>query len=137
MTPEFAQAARSLIAAPSGDADDSHQATERAVHACERLANHLSRLIGEAGVQLLLKRSIVRTGKQFSWLAAGPPSESTLLGLRKAMEQQDPETIADAFVAMLVTFVGLLERLIGEGLVTRLLEEVWPTVFANAAKDIQ
>lgn len=57
--------------------------------------------------------------------------------LRDAMENQDPESITEAFVAVLLAFVGLLERLIGEGLVARLLDEVWPAVFTHAAKDTQ
>ena len=51
------------------------------------------------------------------------------------MEQQDPAASIEAFVAVLSTFVGLLERLVGEGLVERLLGEVWPTVFSYPAKD--
>jgi hypothetical protein len=32
-------------------------------------------------------------------------------------------------------FVGLLEKLIGEPLVNRLIDEVWPGIFAQPAKD--
>lgn len=95
------------------------------------------RLIGDTGVQLLFKRSIVLASQQFAWLPLAPTSESVSTALRNAMEQQDPESITDAFVAVLSTFIGLLERLIGAGLVERLLDEVWPAVFTHGAKDTQ
>lgn len=135
MTPELGHAARRLAADRFGDVSEPRELAERAVHAYQQLATHLARLIGDAGVQLLLKRSVVLASKQLPWLVGGPPSASSLSGLRTALEQQDRESITEAFIAVLSAFVGLLERLIGEGLVERLLGEVWPTVFANAAKD--
>lgn len=84
---------------------------------------------------MLLKRAIVLATAQLPWLPAGPATESPLTALRAAMEQQDAASITEAFVAVLSAFVGLLERLIGRGLVERLLDEVWPTVFAHPEKD--
>ena len=55
--------------------------------------------------------------------------------LRDRLAQQDLAVIADAFVVILSVFVGLLEKLIGEPLVKRLIDEVWPDIFAQAAKD--
>jgi hypothetical protein len=105
------------------------------VEACERFGRHLARLLGDTGVQLLLKRSIVIASEPFSWLTTAATQDSALAALRVAMEQQDPASITEAFVAVLSAFVGLLERLIGEGLVERLLDEVWPSVFTHPVKD--
>lgn len=135
MTPDFGQAARRLIAGQPGDT--SNQVAERAAQACERFAKHLARLLGHTGAQLLVRRSLTLASLQFPWLAAVLTPDDTVTALRDAMEQQDPETITDAFVAVLSAFVGLLERLIGEGLVERQLDEVWPDVFAHPAKDTQ
>ena len=132
-------AARSLLAGQPGDGDSSKQVAERATLATERFTEHLSRLLGEIGARMLLERSIVIASARFSWLrtqpvAADQPTPPSS-ALRHAMEQQEPGAITDAFVELLVTFVGLLERLIGAGLVERLLNEVWPAAFAPAAKD--
>lgn len=133
MTSGFGQAARTLVAGQPGDVDSSALVAERAAKAFDQLAKHLARLLGDAGVQLLLKRSIAKASAQFAWLSAGASTDpATLQGV---MENQDPESITEAFVAVLSAFVGLLERLIGEGLVARLLDEVWPTVFKQPAKD--
>lgn len=132
MSPDFGHAARTLLA---GHGTSSPELADRAVQACERLATHLARLLGETGVQMLLKRSVVLASGQFPWLVAEPPAETALATLRNAMEHQDRDAIIESFVGVLTTFVSLLERLIGEGLVERLLEELWPTVFTHAAKE--
>jgi len=133
VTPDFGNAARRLIAGEPGDASD--KVAERAAQACERFANHLARLLGTTGAQLLLRRSVALASAQFPWLSVAQAPGDTVSALRTAMEQQAPELITEAFVAVLSAFVGLLERLIGEGLVARQLNDVWPTVFTHPAKD--
>ena len=78
--------------------------------------------------------SIVLATAQFPWLAGVSRSENAS-ELRDRFAQQDPAAIADAFVVILCLFVGLLEKLIGEPLVSRLIDEVWPGIFAQPAKD--
>ena len=133
MNPELTAAARSLVAG-----DSSAQVAAGAVHACERLTYHLARLIGEIGIRTLLARSVALTSARFPWLAntvpGTAPADAPWASLGTAMELQDPHTASEAFVDLLSGFVGLLERLIGEGLVMRLLQEVWPEVF-HAAKE--
>ena len=134
MTPDFGQAARQLVA---GQPDDSSiQVAERAAHACDRFANHLARLLGHSGAQLLLRRSVALVSVSIPWLAAALTPGEIVPALQTALTLQDPESIKDAFVAVLAAFVDLLERLIGEGLVARQLDDVWPTVFTYPAKDI-
>jgi hypothetical protein len=133
--PEFGPAARTLVGGPPGDVVSSVLVAGRAARALDDLTAHLARLLGDAGVQLLLKRSIARASEQFPWLVGGASQGRATSALRDVMEKQDPESIADAVVAVLAAFVGLLERLIGQGLVARLLDEVWPSVFTPAAKD--
>jgi hypothetical protein len=137
---EIGNAARRLLAGEPGDGNSSKQVAERATQACERLAKHMSRLLGETGVQMLFARSVVIASVQLPWLRTAPSTTtqpaSATSALRDAMEQQEPESIADAFVAILSTLVGLLKRLIGDGLVDRLLNEVWPSVFAYEKEDI-
>jgi hypothetical protein len=81
---------------------------------------------------MLFARSVGIASTRHPWLPVVP----TLPTLRDAMEQQDPATIADAFTAILSNLIDLLKRLIGDGLVDRLLNELWPSVFVQEAKDI-
>jgi len=130
VNPDFGQAARNLL-----DSGTSEQLAERATQACQRLAKHLSALLGETGVELLLKRSLTLASARFPWLTEGETDRDASSQLRAALAQRDAAPLVDAFVTVLSTFVGLLERLIGAGLVDRLLAEVWPTVFVHVAKD--
>jgi hypothetical protein len=133
VSPDFRDAARVLVGEQPSD-ESSAQVAERAVGAYHTLSRHLARLLGETGVRMMFKRSIVLTTAQFPWLAGVSRSENES-ELRDRFAQQDPAVIADAFVVILSVFVGLLERLIGEPLVYRLIDEVWPGVFAQPAKD--
>lgn len=128
MTPELAAAVRELVAG-----DSPTRVAAGAVHACEQLTRHLARIVGEIGIRTLLARSAALTSARFPWLVntipANAPADAPWASLRSAMELQDPPTASEAFVDLLSTFVDLLGRLIGEGLVARLLQEVWPEVF--------
>jgi hypothetical protein len=139
VTSELGQAARRLLVGKPGEGSSSKEIAARAAQACERLAQHLSRLLGRAGVQMLLERSIVLASAELAWLGGARSgvrgAEDATSALRDAMERQDPQAISDGFVAILSAFVGLLDRLIGKVLVERLLHEVWPTVFVPAVKD--
>jgi len=134
VTDEIADAARSLVGArETGPPPSSKQIADRATQACERLSQHLSRLLGEAGVGMLWERSIVLASVAYPWLAAAKSRD--IAAFNTAMASQSPDAAIDAFVAVLSSFVGLLERLIGEGLVQRQLDEVWPGVFFRDVKE--
>jgi hypothetical protein len=138
---QVSSGARRLLAGTPGESESSKQLAERAAAACEQFAQHLSRLLGATAVDLLVQRSVVLASATLPWLA--PPSSRRPVGavtttgaLRAAMEREDPAAISEAFATILSELVGLLGRLIGEGLVDRLLHEVWPTVFVAEVKDI-
>jgi len=141
VTVELASAARLLLAGPAGAPRSSQEIAKKAAEACERLSQHLSRLIGESGIRALLRRSIVLASAEIPWLSNATtglsmdPGASPCSALRASLELQEPDAATDAFVAVLGTFVGLLKRFVGEGLVERLLHEVWPSVFPDASKE--
>lgn len=133
MSADLDQRARHLLA---GDGDrTSADIADRAARACDRLATHISGLLGRTGVTLLVRRSISLATAQHAWLTPALVPDDPVAGLREAMSMQDAESITSAFGLVLSAFVGLLQRLIGEDLVERLLEEAWPTVFSDGAKD--
>jgi hypothetical protein len=134
VTTKLADAARKLLATESGEVATQDVAM-RATQACEQLAQPLSRLIGDLGIRTLLNRSLYLASASFPWLAGANvnrSSDGTATAFRTRMESQSPEEAADAFVLVLSTVVGLLEKLIGAGLVTRVLHELWPVVFRSA-----
>jgi hypothetical protein len=131
--PDFSDAARALLGEQTSG-ENAAQVAERAASAYHTLSRHLARLLGETGIRMLFKRSIVLATAQFPWLAGVSRAEHES-ELRDRLAQQDPAVIADAFVVILTIFVGLLEKLIGEPVVNRLIGEVWPGIFAQPAKD--
>ena len=105
-----------------GNAASEATAAERVV---ARLRRELGRLIGPAGFDVLLARSLVLARRAYPVLArvtAGPGG--TLAGL------DDPAPDVSAFhegsVALVAYFIELLATLIGEDLAMRLVRSVWP-----------
>lgn len=134
---ELEHSARRLLAGRPGEGNSARELAERAAGACATLATYLSRLLGETGVHMILQRSIGMASVKFPWLQSARASsdQPAPAALRLALEHQEPDVISDAFVEVFSTFVALLKRLIGDGLVERLLNEVWPAVFVPAVKD--
>jgi hypothetical protein len=139
VSPRLGQAAKRLVTGEGGD-HSSKQLAERVANAVRKLGDHLARLLGKMGMEMLLERSLALASAEYSWLVVASQGHEVVEGrvasaLQGAMEAQDPEAIVEAFAAVLSALVGLLERLIGEELVERLLEEVWPEVFVRVAKE--
>ena len=103
---------------------EASEVAERAVRAWERLATRLAPIIGERGFRVLYERSVHLTQSAFPWLAPPdePQQDSFLAILRQSLERQHPTLAADAHRALLLTFTGLLNSLIGEVLTTRLMQ---------------
>lgn len=131
---EVAEGARELLAPRDGEA--SKDVADRASRICRQLTQHLARLVGEIGVAALVRRSIVLATIEFPWLAIrlGDPLD-VYIELHAVLERQPPATAAAGFIGVFTTFVGLLKRLIGDGLVDHLLAELWPAIFPIAVQE--
>jgi hypothetical protein len=138
---EIARAARTLLVGDATQPGSAARIAARAAEACERLSRHLARLMGEMGSRAIFNRSLLLTRTRFPWIAnvvgtAGlPPGESPWTPLRTSMELQDAETAVEAFAELLSTLVRLLGDLIGDPLVSQLLQEVWPHVFRRGGAE--
>ena len=96
------------------------------MHAWRNLAKRLTPIIGERGFHVLYVRSLHLTQRNFPSLPSAPlqsdNTESSLAILKQSLERQHPTLAEDAHRALLLTFTGLLNSLIGEILAARLLE---------------
>lgn len=100
------------------------------------LARHFARLIGTAGVQSVLDRSIELASTRHPWLG-GPRTDAPRTGwsLREPFARRtEPDGVA-GLADLLSTFIGLLGRFIGEELVARALHELWPDAFPVTTKE--
>lgn len=134
---ELAAGVRKLLAPQPGE-ETSQDVAERAARVCERLTQHLARLVGEAGVNALIRRSMVLASSQFPWLSiplADRAEIDACPALHAVLERQAPTVALEGFVGVFATLIGLLKRLIGDGLVDHLLAEVWPAIFPLAVEE--
>ncbi len=135
MTLDLAATARRVLAS---EGNAGAPVADCAVLAFERVTVHLSRLVGLTGIKTLFHRSVVLSSRTFPWLvnaAGGSGGDDPIGALGARLADQDPDAVADAFILVLSTFVGLLGRLIGDALVLQLLHEVWPSVVPGDAKE--
>lgn len=102
--------------------------SEVLLHPWQRLAQHLSPLIGESGFCALYGRTIRLVIPHFDWLHAVQPGSSpeqsfiALVGIYSTVHV-DAATAANT--ALLTTFTELLSGLIGQALTRRLLDSAW------------
>jgi hypothetical protein len=117
-----------LLRQEAGRDADSKAVAAAALRLYDRLAEQLTPLIGDAGIDALTGRSLHLTRREFPWLEEVPEgndSDGPFAQARLRLERQEAATAADAAVATLATLVALLSALIGEGLTSRLLQAAW------------
>jgi hypothetical protein len=125
---------RRMLAREAGAGANAPAIAAAARRLCERFAEHLTPLIGDAGVAAICARSLHLAQRSVPGLAsvrASAHGDSPFVLLQRSLEQQEPAAATEAAVAMLATIGELLVSFIGESLTTRLLREAWPDDFAG------
>ncbi|HEY5801897.1 MAG TPA: hypothetical protein VIT92_16870 [Burkholderiaceae bacterium] len=116
---------RQLIDRATAMAPDAG-AADGALHPWRRLSMQLTPLIGDAGFQALLSRSLRIAAAGHGWLpAAAQVYASQFEQLQTAFAAQTPPAVRAANLALLDTFTKLLSGLIGGALTLRLLNSAW------------
>ena len=125
---------RRMLAREAGTGADAPAVAAAARRLCERFAEQLRPLIGDAGVAAICSRSLHLAQRNVPGLAPVRESaqgDAPFALLQLSLEQQEPAAAAEAAVALLATVSELLASFIGESLTTRLLSETWPDDFAG------
>jgi histone H3/H4 len=125
---------RRLLAREAGTDADARAIAAAARRLCERFAQQVTPLIGDAGVAAICARSLHLTQQQFPSLAPlhlSDHGDAPFTRVQLALEQQQPAVACAAAVAVLTTVGDVLASFIGERLTTRLLREAWPDGFAG------
>ena len=92
----------------------------------EKLHAHLAPLVGPAGVQALLVRSVKLRHTEFSFLEVAVLDSSTTL--RECLQAQEPAVAIESAAALFGTFFALINTFIGERLTAQVLRSAWPTI---------
>jgi hypothetical protein len=117
-----------ILEALAPKADAGRAAVDHALWPWERLAEHLTPLIGDAGFCALYGRAVRLTAPEFKWITASQSAnsiESLFQTLREDFVSVEPAIMTRANNLLLDTYTGLLSALIGEVLTTRLLNAAW------------
>ena len=94
------------------------------VELLQMLAESLSNVIGEAGFESLLLRSMRRAGTRHPWLHIDPrerPGDPEFEQLRQLFQDRDPAEVRAASLLLFNTLVDTLATLVGAHLTTLLL----------------
>jgi hypothetical protein len=103
---------------------DSGTAAPDAVAIWVSLANKFGPLIGHASVAMLVARSLAAHRTAFPWLDpvdAPGMTQAPYPALRSVLESRSPDEVVTVTRAMLATYTGLLDRLIGARLAGQLV----------------
>jgi len=125
---------RRMLARQAGTGANAPAIAAAARRLCERFAEQLAPLIGDAGAAAICARSLHLTLRNVRGLApvrASVQGEAPFALLQQSLEQQEPAAATEVAVGVLATASELLALFIGESLTTRLLREAWPDDFAG------
>ena len=125
---------RRMVAREAGTDTSTPAIAAAARRLCERFAEQLAPLIGDAGVAAICARSLHLIQRKIPRLGpvhVSAQGDAPFALLQESLEQLDPAEATDAVVAVLATVSDLLVSFVGEGLTTRLLREAWPDDFAG------
>ena len=109
-----------------GAAGGADQCAKAAGQVYEKLHAHLAPLVGSAGVQALLARSVNLTHDEFSFLEVAVLEGSPKL--RERLKAQDPVVAMESSATLFGTFFTLITTFIGERLTTEALRRAWPMI---------
>ena len=124
------EAFRRLLAREVGSGDDAPAVALAARRLCERFAQQLTPIIGDAGVSAICLRTMHLAQIQFPSLAVIPPQgDGPFARVQESLQGLEPGVASDAAIVVLTTASKLLDSFIGEGLTTRLLHGAWPDSF--------
>jgi hypothetical protein len=124
------QAFRQLLVREVGSSSDAAAVALAARRLCERFAQQLTPIIGDAGVAAICSRSLHLAQRQFPSLPLIPAhGDGPFARVQESLQRLEPGVASDAAIAVLTTASNLLDSFIGEGLTTRLLRGAWPDTF--------
>jgi hypothetical protein len=130
------EAFRRLLAREVGSGSDAPAIALAARRLCERFAQQLTPIIGDAGVSAICSRSMHLAQRQFPSLALTPaPGDGPFGRVQESLQGLEPGVASDAAIAVLNTASNLLDSFIGEGLTTRLLRGAWPDNFDGNSQE--
>jgi hypothetical protein len=103
-----------------------------------KLFNSLSPVLGRVGSVELFRRSLQLTGNTFPFFTEVRTTEPSglLTALGVFLQEQEPEVILKASIALMTAYLELLAAFIGERLTWHLVQEAWPDLSPSLSEEI-
>ncbi len=102
----------------------------------EKLRHLLSTLLGAAGFRALLARALhLAKAKVPELSAVEVKSDGSLAGLSKVSRHSRSTPMAKGEVMLITELLALLDTYIGEALMLRLVQDVWPKATLDALEE--
>lgn len=123
--------ARRLLAHEAGGQQGSREVVESAENVCQKLRQHLGRLVGPAGFESLLARALYLSERQFPFLGGVTPDQQgkdCLKGVRESVQGLGPAEVVDGLATLIAGFLWLLGQFIGDDMALRQVARLWPEV---------
>lgn len=127
-----------VLAQHSGSDADAKRLAAAGRRAYDDLARVSTPLIGQMGVEALMRRALHLAGREHAWLVdsrdgghTGEPFADVLIRL----EHQELAVATEGAAAVFATFAGLLVTFIGEPVTMHLLRQAWPGAFSDASTE--
>lgn len=120
---------RRLVARAAAQSDTPDGAAHAVHAACERTYRKLTRSLGQSGSHALLTRALAQARIEHPLLGdirIGAQSEPGLGGVPGIVQAHGAPAVAAGLEAVLETLLGLLGRLIGDDVMTQLVERSTP-----------
>jgi hypothetical protein len=125
--PESRHLAQRLLAYEAVAGENSEPGESAAFRVCERLRRPLITLAGVAGFRALLSRALTLARAEAPSLSAVQvAADGSLKGLDELVSQTGKEQAREGAAILIAHLIGLLLTFIGEGLTSRLVQDVWP-----------
>ena len=118
-------AARRLIEGNRSELRESSSRAHGVAAACNDLYRGLSRWVGPDGCHAVFTRALAQVREKsgsLDQILLRPGADPYLDGVAESILSQGDSEVADALEAVLIQIVELLERLIGPGMATKLIE---------------
>ena len=125
--PKSRHLAQRLLTYEAVAGENSEPAESAAFRVCAKLRRPLIALAGVAGFRSLLSRALTLARAEAPILSAVQvAADGSVKGLGELASQADKEQAREAGVVLLNQLLGLMVRVIGEGITLHLVQIVWP-----------
>ncbi|SFJ23954.1 hypothetical protein SAMN04488082_10286 [Desulfomicrobium apsheronum] len=126
------EAIRRTLRRRAGDLPDSLAIAQATSEIWHLMSAQVTPVIGDNGLDAILKRALLLTSVVFPWLASLDgqlDNDSFPARMTELMAGRESVVAAQAGSSLLITFTELLATLIGNSLTRRLLDPVWEVDF--------